>query len=160
MYIYPPGRKPPPHASDVDDASRSRSFFRVPTLIPISLKSSASRICAVSNCATSLFLLNNHKEGKSLLRKSIPVARRIHGESDTITLTLQMNYARALYDDPSATLGDLRESVETLEKTARIARRVFGSAHPEVVRVEKDLHSARVVLAARERQSPYAAGRG
>ena len=69
-------------------------------------------------------------------------------------------YAEALYKDPGATLNDLQESMEMLEDTTQTMRRVFGSAHPEVVRVEKDLHSARVVLAARERQSPYAAGRG
>ena len=32
----------------------------------------------------------------------------------------------ALYQDPRATLDDLREAVTTLEDTERIARRVFG----------------------------------
>ena len=80
---------PTPHASDADDASRSSSFFRVPT-----------------------------------------------------------------YDDPNATLGDLRESVDRFEKTARMAQRALGSAHPEVVNAGKTLQSARAALAARERQSP------
>ena len=80
-------------------------------------------------------------------------AGQVLGKSDTLTLTLQINYARALYDDPGATLSDLRESVETLEKTARTLSRVYGSAHPEVVKVEQDLQDARAVLAARERQS-------
>ena len=39
-------------------------------------------------------------------------------------------YAEVLYKDASSTLGDLRESVETLEDTARTARRVLGGAHP------------------------------
>ena len=34
------------------------------------------------------------------------------------------------YEDPGATLDDLRDAVTTLEDTARIARRVFGGAHP------------------------------
>ena len=110
--------------------------------------------------ANSLVALERFGEAKALLRKRTPMARRVLGESHVISLGMRWIYAKTLYLNASATLGDLRESVETLEKTARIARRVFGSAHPEVVRVEKDLHSARVVLAARERQSPYAAGRG
>ena len=70
------------------------------------------------------------------------------------TLTLQMNYARVLYKDPGATLGDLRESMDTTVKAGRIARRVLGSAHPEVVKIEEDLRYLREALAARERQSP------
>ena len=106
------------------------------------------------NLAISLFLVGKFEEGKSLLRKNIPVARRILGENAEFTLTMRFNYARALFDDPNATLGDLRESVERFEKTARMAQRALGSAHPEVVNAGKTLQSARAVLAARERQSP------
>ena len=59
-------------------------------------------------------------------------------------------YARALHDNPSATLDDLREAVSTLEDTTRIARRVLGGAHPLTKKIEKDLKSSRAVLRARE----------
>jgi len=53
-----------------------------------------------------------------------------------------------------STLDDLRESVETLEETAQIARRVFGSSHPDVVRIEASLRKARAALRAREETQP------
>ena len=52
--------------------------------------------------------------------------------------------------DPDATLDDLREAVETLEETTRIARRTLGGAHPLTVDMEKSLRKSRAVLAARE----------
>ena len=61
-------------------------------------------------------------------------------------------YAQSLYKDTGATLGDLREAVETLEDAERTARRVFGGAHPTVVGVERQLRDARAALRARETQ--------
>ena len=58
-------------------------------------------------------------------------------------------YARALYSDPSATLDDLHEAVTTLEDAARIARRVFGSAHPTTMGLGRDLRKARAARRAR-----------
>ena len=52
--------------------------------------------------------------------------------------------------DPGATLDDLRESVETLVKAEQTARRLLGSAHPEVAMVEGDLRKARTALSARQ----------
>ena len=59
-------------------------------------------------------------------------------------------YAEALYEDPNATLDDLREAVTTLEDTERIARRVFGGAHPLTMGIECDLQRSRAALRARE----------
>ena len=59
-------------------------------------------------------------------------------------------YAQAIYSDDSATLGDLREAVTTLESTERTARRVLGSAHPIVGAFERVLPDARAALRARE----------
>ena len=56
---------------------------------------------------------------------------------------MRLGYAMALYRDPSATLGDLREAVTTLEDTERTARRVLGGAHPVTVDVECELRKAR-----------------
>ena len=58
------------------------------------------------------------------------------------------------YEDPGATLDDLRDAVTTLEDTARIARRVFGGAHPTTTGIERRLRNARAVLRARETPSP------
>ena len=110
----------------------------------------AKTINAANNYGASLLLSKRFEEAKSLWRKTMPVAQRALGESDAFTLTLQMNYARVLYKDPGATLGDLRESMDTTVKAGRIARRVLGSAHPEVVKIEEDLRYLRETLAARE----------
>ena len=59
-------------------------------------------------------------------------------------------YARALYEDPTATLQDLREAVTSLEDTERIARRVFGGEHPTVLIMGTSLRDARAKLRARE----------
>ena len=61
-----------------------------------------------------------------------------------------MYYAVALYDDPAATLNDLREAVTTFEDTARIARRVLGGAHPLTLANEEGLRETRAALRARE----------
>ena len=85
---------------------------------------------AANNYASSLIDLKRFEEAKSLLRKTMPVARRVLGESNDITLRLKKIYGRALHEDPGATLNDLREAVTTLEDAARIARRVLGPSHP------------------------------
>jgi len=59
-------------------------------------------------------------------------------------------YAKALYDDPAATLDYLREAVTTLEAAERTARRVMGGANPITVGLEDDLQNARAALRARE----------
>ena len=44
----------------------------------------------------------------------------------------------------------LREAVTTLEDGERIARRVFGGAHPITMGIEEALRNARAALRARE----------
>ena len=77
------------------------------------------------------------------------MARRVLGDNHGLTLTLRLNYAKALYYDEGATLDDIREAVTTLEDVAPSARRVLGGAHPLVSLVQRDLKCARAVLAAR-----------
>ena len=105
---------------------------------------------AANNYATSLVTLERFEETKSLLRETMPVARRVLGEGHDLTLRMRWTYAGALYDDPGATLDDLREAVTTLEETERIARRVFGGTHPLTVDIEGELRDARAALNARE----------
>ena len=97
-----------------------------------------------------LVRVQRFEEAKSLMRKTVPVAHRVLGADNRLMLTLRSNYAMALYKADGATLDDLREAVTTLEETARIARRVFGGAHPLVAEIEGSLRSARAVLSARE----------
>ena len=55
-------------------------------------------------------------------------------------------YARALCLDAGATLDDRRKAVTTLEDAERIARRVFGGAHPLTTGIETSLRGARAAL--------------
>ena len=102
----------------------------------------------------SLMTLKRFEEAKALMRKMIPLARRILGDSNDLTLKLRRNYACALYEDAGATLDDLREAVNTLEETERTARRVFGGAHPLTETLEQYLRAARAALRARETPPP------
>ena len=106
-----------------------------------------------NNYADNLVNLQRFEEAKSLLRRTMPVARRVLGEGDQLTLKIRWVYAEALYHDPAAMLDDLREAVTTLEDTERIARRVLGGTHPTTEGIEYDLQNARAALRARETPS-------
>ena len=109
-----------------------------------------STLLAANNYAVSLLKVKRFEEAKLLLRKKIPLARRVLGESHDLMLRMRKIYARALSEDAGATPDDLREAVTTLEETERTARRVLGGAHPLAVSIEKNLRNVRVVLGARE----------
>ena len=105
---------------------------------------------APNSYALSLGRLERFKEIKALLRKTIPVARRVLGDNDILTFQMRKAYAQSLYLDADATLNDVREAVTTLEDTLRLARRVLGRTHPTVVGMEASLRQARAVLGSRE----------
>ena len=90
--------------------------------------------------------LQRFKEAKSLLRKTIPVGRRVLGDSHEFTFRMRSIYAETLYGDPDATLSDLKEAVAILEELARTGRRVFGSAHPTTQGLEVHFQMARAAL--------------
>ena len=56
------------------------------------------------------------------------------------------------FEDPAATLDDLREAVTKLEDAKRIARRVLGGAHPITAGIDEDLREALVAL--RDSETP------
>ena len=114
---------------------------------------SLATLGAANNYAISLLQLNRFEEPKSLMRKMIPVAQRVLGEGDRITLIMRRTYGESLYNDPTATLDDLREAVTTLEDVAPTARRVLGCAHPIAEVIEGTLRNARAGLRARETPS-------
>ena len=107
-----------------------------------------------NNYADTLVNLERFEEAKSLLRRTMPVAQRVLGDSNDLTLKMRWCYAEALYEDPDATLDDLREAVTTLEEIERTARRVMGGAHPLTEEIEDELRDARAALCARETQPP------
>ena len=99
----------------------------------------------------TLLDLERFEEAKKLLRRTIPVAQRVLGEGNSMTLKMRSLYADALHLDPDATVNDVRESVTMLEDTARIARRVLGRAHPLTVQIiMNSLQHAQAALRARE----------
>ena len=103
-----------------------------------------------TECATLALTLKRYEEAKALLRKTIPVARRVFGKNDALTLTMRSTYAMALYYNTDATLDDLREAVTTLEEIERTAQRVLGGAHPDTAAIEEALRLARAAIRARE----------
>ena len=88
------------------------------------------------------------KQTFPVIRKTIPVAQNILGEDHALTLMMKQKCAQSLYRDDGATLDDLREAVTTLEDVGRIARRVFGGAHPTTASVECALETSRAMLRA------------
>ena len=56
--------------------------------------------------------------------------------------------------DPSATLDDLRESLEMFEDLERTARRVLGGAHPLTMGIECNLQEVRALLNGSEAPPP------
>jgi hypothetical protein len=104
------------------------------------------------NCALSLVndRVRKFGEAKSLLRKMIPISKRVLGEGNENTLRMRMLHGRALCQDPAATLVDLREAVNALEDTERTARRALGDAHPCISTIGQCLQFARGALGVHE----------
>ena len=98
--------------------------------------------------------LQRRKEVKALLRRQIPVAQRVVGDNDELTLKMSWIYAHSLYRDEGAPLDDLREAVTALEDLEQTTRRVLGGQHPLTVDIEGELQRARAALAARETPPP------
>ena len=101
-------------------------------------------LVAAINFANCLVSLERFEDAKSLMRKAMPVVRRVH----EYTLKMRSLYTRAIYEDPAATLDDLREAVNMLEDAGRTARRVLGGAHPITTGIERRLRDARAALRA------------
>ena len=105
---------------------------------------------AATNYARSLCALQRFKEAKSVLRRTLSVARRVTRDSSELSIKMRTLYAQSLYEDDAATLDGLREAATTLEDAVQIARRVLGGAHPVTMGIEGSLRNARAALSARE----------
>ena len=119
-------------------------------VLKMSGEESTETLMEANRYAACLGNLQRFDEARSLLRKTAPVARRVLGEGHQFTLLIRRNYSALLYTAAGATLADLRLAVNTLEEVERTARRVFGSAHPDVAQIERHLGYARSALRARE----------
>ena len=108
-----------------------------------------------NNCAVTLHHMKRFEEVRSLLRKTMPVARRVLGDNHEMTLKMRWNYARVLYLDEGASLDDRREAVQTLESVAHSWKRIFGPAHPETPKAQEALKYAREALAASQAVRDY-----
>ena len=116
----------------------------------------AKTLQAGNNYANLLVSLEHDQEAKALLCKMIPVARRVLGEGNRVTLKMRWHYAKALIMDDGATLDDLREAVTEHEEIERTARRVLGGAHPLTMGLEIKLQHSQAALRARETPSASA----
>ena len=99
-------------------------------------------------------ILRRFKEAKSLLRTTIPVARRVLGENHELTLKTRVIYVMTRYADNDATLDDLREAATMLGELERTAQQIFGGAHPLTSHIEISLRAMGAVLATQETPSP------
>ena len=112
---------------------------------------SEETLIAANNYAESLKGLQRFEEAKALLRKTLPVARRVFKtETDLLPLLMRCIYASALYRAENATFDDVREAVATLDELARTTRRKFGVAHPIAVTVAQDLQNVQGKLRKQE----------
>ena len=111
---------------------------------------------AANNYVASLVnpRVGRFEEAKRLMRKTMPMARRVLGDVHALTFMMRKLFGEALYRDNGAALDDVREAVSTLEETERTARRVLGGSYPNVREIQKSLRVAREVLRARETPSP------
>ena len=55
--------------------------------------------------------------------------------------------ARSIYEDPNASIEDLREAVRVFENVPAASSRVFGPAHPDTKKYEVILAKAKKALA-------------
>ena len=104
------------------------------------------------NYSSDLVRLERFEEAKALLRKTLPVAGRVLGESHQLTLKLRWADAAAHYRDDGASLDDIREAVATLEEMERTARRVLGGSQPTTKELGRALRKSRAALATREKE--------
>ena len=95
-----------------------------------------------NNYGITLIDLRRFEEAKRLLRKVLPVARRVLGAEHVRTLSLREDLARATLGGDSSSK-EKRKALQTLEETLGVMRRVLGAAHPETQRVQRQLEAHR-----------------
>ena len=95
----------------------------------------------------ALVRAGNASESMTLSRPLLPVARRVLGADHENTLRLAHAYVYAVLECAAASRDELIFAEKLLEDTAQRFRRVFGTAHPNTARAEKDMAKVRYCLA-------------
>ena len=93
---------------------------------------------AANNYGIALVDLRCFEEAKRLLRKVLPVARRVLGAEHARTLSLREDLARATLDGDSSSK-EKRKALQMLEDTVAVIRRVMGPAHPDTLHAQEKL---------------------
>ena len=96
-------------------------------------------LSAANNYAMTLLRLKRFEEAKELLRKNIPVARRVLGTEHELTLSLREDLSRATLLDGDSSAEEKREALRMLEDVAGTMRRVLGPAHPDTLHAQEKL---------------------
>ena len=87
------------------------------------------------NLAVAMELNNHNDEAVSFMRKHLPVARRLIGPDDSLTLLMSAFLAKNT-TAKGCTYEELLQAVTLMQDTVQRLRRVFGLAHPETRRCE------------------------
>ena len=106
-------------------------------------KHHAETMTECGNLVINLIELERFQEAKRLLRKVIPVARRVLGNEHNLTLSLCEDLSRATLLDGDSSAEEVREAVRALEDTLGVWRRVLGPQHPNTQRVQQNLEAYR-----------------
>ena len=94
------------------------------------------------NLANSLICNARFTEAIALVNETLPIARRVCGDANDITLGHRYLLPRVIVLNPGATLDDLRGAKEEAEDLLRTTRRIFGNSHPRVELVRNLLELA------------------
>ena len=95
-------------------------------------------LLAANNYAMTLLDLERFKEAKRILRRMVPVAGRVLGTENELSLSLREDLSRATLDGDSSA-EEKREALRMLEDVAGIMRRVLGPAHPDTLPAQSEL---------------------
>ena len=86
--------------------------------------------------------MQRFEEAKRVLRKVIPVAQRVLGTQNELTLSLREDLSRATLDGESSAK-EKRQALRMLEDVAGVMRRVLGPAHPDTLHAQEKLDGYR-----------------
>ena len=86
--------------------------------------------------------MQRFEEAKRVLRKVIPVAQRVLGTQNELTLSLREDLSRATLDGESSA-EEKREALRVLDEVAGVMRRVLGPTHPSTLHAQRQLEHYR-----------------
>ena len=109
-----------------------------------------NKFLSAINLSVSLRNQGRCEEAKSLLRKVLPEALRLHGPDHDTTLVIRRALVRTVFQDPESSLAELRQAEADFSDVCRRARRIFGASHPESAACEWLMGQLKAKIAARD----------